>query len=713
MTEKRKKKSRFADATEAEIADANVDLIKPKSDDEDDSEEGMNVSSTESEDSDEEKRKLIRKTIDKEAKRLEHDKVKHIKSYGDEDAGKFSNRDPKFANLSKEERRKLREQDRRNKQRQKRELEKKKKKEKSRRSSDSSSGSDSKSSSSSSSSDDSRHRKRKRRKRNHSSSSSSRSRSKGRRRRRHSSSSSSSSSSSGSSSSGSSSGSSRSRSRDKSKYDRKDGKEEGKVVMSIEQLERETRKIAMKNKSLEAKKNYNRFYIRTAPVEIDLMSNETMEERDARTVFIMQIHYKVHARDLHEFFSAVGDVIEVKIMTDDYGKKTKCMGYVEFAEVESVPLAFGLSGQKILGVPIVVKPADADRNRTTNTTAWTRNDSMLKSAKLHVGNLHPNIEEKMLRSIFEPFGKIKHVRLERNQEDGSSKGFGTVEFKSFEPSRRAIDAMNNYNVGGYSMKVQLSAVGLDKEKEDLELIDISGTTTSGTMYRPRKIGVGAHAEKQGWSEWVQGGVKKEEVKDEDKMFIDKRGQLIKKTVSARFDVLDKDEVDRGGVLGMSRTEKVALMARLMDGTGMKLPKGAQEVLDNAQRIREMEKTKLDKGNETEDKNTPCFMLKHMFGMEDEEIVNAENEQDWVDDLEADLIEETLDYGGLVHIHIDRKSDEGIAYLKAPTVYAAKEIIKSLHGRYFGGRVLEAAHIPLTNYNELFPDSIGKDELLVV
>lgn len=186
--------------------------------------------------------------------------------------------------------------------------------------------------------------------------------------------------------------------------------------------------------------------------------------------------------------------------------------------------------------------------------------------------------------------------------------------------------------------------------------------------------------------------------------------LIKKTPSARFDVLDKDEVDRGGVLGMSKTEKVALMARLADGTDMVLPKGAQEVLDNAKRIKELEKQKKDKEGDN-DENTPCFMLKHMFGLDDEDVINAEHEQDWVDDLEADIIEETFDYGGLVHIHVDRKSIEGIVYLKAPTVYAAKEIIKALHGRYFGGRVLEAAHIPLANYNDLFPASIGKDRLL--
>ena len=31
--------------------------------------------------------------------------------------------------------------------------------------------------------------------------------------------------------------------------------------------------------------------------------------------------------------------------------------YVEFKDVESVPLAMGLTGQKLLGVPIIVQPS--------------------------------------------------------------------------------------------------------------------------------------------------------------------------------------------------------------------------------------------------------------------------------------------------------------------------------------------------------------------
>ena len=57
--------------------------------------------------------------------------------------------------------------------------------------------------------------------------------------------------------------------------------------------------------------------------------------------------------------------------------------------------------------------------------------------------------------------------------------------------------------------------------------------------------------------------------------------------------------------------------------------------------------------------------------------------------------------------------EALNYLFERGFYVANEIITGLHGRFFSGRVLEAARIPLANYNELFADSIGKDKILQV
>ena len=55
-------------------------------------------------------------------------------------------------------------------------------------------------------------------------------------------------------------------------------------------------------------------------------------------------------------------VNDVRLITDNKTRRSKGIAYVEFVEVESVPLAMGLTGQKLLGVPILVQSAQVSLN---------------------------------------------------------------------------------------------------------------------------------------------------------------------------------------------------------------------------------------------------------------------------------------------------------------------------------------------------------------
>lgn len=106
----------------------------------------------------------------------------------------------------------------------------------------------------------------------------------------------------------------------------------------------------------------------------------------------MQIARQTRPRDLEEFFSAVGSVRDVRIITDSRTGRSKGIAYVEFWEEESVPLGLALSGQKLLGeseglillfdvvqlltsrcsgAPLVIQRTCAERNRAANATIGT------------------------------------------------------------------------------------------------------------------------------------------------------------------------------------------------------------------------------------------------------------------------------------------------------------------------------------------------------
>ncbi|XP_058679194.1 probable RNA-binding protein 23 isoform X3 [Ammospiza caudacuta] len=180
------------------------------------------------------------------------------------------------------------------------------------------------------------------------------------------------------------------------------------------------------------------------------------EERDARTVFCMQLAARIRPRDLEDFFSAVGKVRDVRIISDRNSRRSKGIAYVEFCEIQSVPLAIGLTGQRLLGVPIIVQASQAEKNRLAAMATPLQKGSG-GPLRLYVGSLHCNITKDMLRGIFEPFGKIDNIVLMRDPDTGQSKGYGFITFSEAECARRALEQLNGFELAGRPMRVgQLS-----------------------------------------------------------------------------------------------------------------------------------------------------------------------------------------------------------------------------------------------------------------
>lgn len=70
----------------------------------------------------------------------------------------------------------------------------------------------------------------------------------------------------------------------------------------------------------------------------------------------------------------------------------------------SVPMAIALSGQPLLGQPVMVKPSEAEKNLVPSTTAVAGGANYIGpysggARRLYVGNLHFNMTEDQLRQV--------------------------------------------------------------------------------------------------------------------------------------------------------------------------------------------------------------------------------------------------------------------------------------------------------------------------
>ncbi|CAM9128354.1 unnamed protein product, partial [Ectocarpus fasciculatus] len=76
-------------------------------------------------------------------------------------------------------------------------------------------------------------------------------------------------------------------------------------------------------------------------------------------------------------------------------------------------------------------------------------------ANLFIGQLDPDVDEKMLYDTFSAFGFITQTpKVMRDPDTGMSKGYGFVSYDGFEASDKAIECMHNQYLCNRQISVQ-------------------------------------------------------------------------------------------------------------------------------------------------------------------------------------------------------------------------------------------------------------------
>ncbi|KAJ7497116.1 hypothetical protein FB451DRAFT_1017148 [Mycena latifolia] len=78
------------------------------------------------------------------------------------------------------------------------------------------------------------------------------------------------------------------------------------------------------------------------------------------------------------------------------------------------------------------------------------------SAKVYVGNLSWNTTDDTLRNAFSDFGQVLDSIVMRDRDTGRSRGFGFVTFASAQEADAAIAALNEQDLDGRRIKVNLA-----------------------------------------------------------------------------------------------------------------------------------------------------------------------------------------------------------------------------------------------------------------
>ena len=77
-------------------------------------------------------------------------------------------------------------------------------------------------------------------------------------------------------------------------------------------------------------------------------------------------------------------------------------------------------------------------------------------SRLHIRTYIDKVTKENLQSAFVPFGELKEVHIPLDKTTGKHKGFGFVQFIEDEDAEAAIDNMNENELFGRTLRVNLA-----------------------------------------------------------------------------------------------------------------------------------------------------------------------------------------------------------------------------------------------------------------
>ncbi|KAK6619810.1 hypothetical protein RUM44_006209 [Polyplax serrata] len=156
------------------------------------------------------------------------------------------------------------------------------------------------------------------------------------------------------------------------------------------------------------------------------------ERNQDATIYVGGLDDKVSEPLMWELFVQSGPVVNVHMPKDRVTQMHQGYGFVEFMGEEDADYAIKIMNMiKLYGKPIRVNKASAHQK------------NLDVGANIFIGNLDPEVDEKLLFDTFSAFGVILQTpKIMRDPDSGNSKGFAFINFASFEASDASIEAMN-------------------------------------------------------------------------------------------------------------------------------------------------------------------------------------------------------------------------------------------------------------------------------
>lgn len=186
----------------------------------------------------------------------------------------------------------------------------------------------------------------------------------------------------------------------------------------------------------------------------------------AGNIFIKNLDKSIDDKALYDTFSAFGNILSCKVVSDENGSKG--FGFVHFETRESAEQAI----QKVNNMLLNDQQVYVGHHIPKRERVSKLEEMKSRFTNVYVKNLKETITEEELSKLFQIFGSITSILVQKD-EHGKSKGFGFINYNDHDSAAKAIQGMDQKDIDGNIITVCRAQTKSEREEELRKIYELT------------------------------------------------------------------------------------------------------------------------------------------------------------------------------------------------------------------------------------------------
>ncbi|CAO3595397.1 unnamed protein product [Absidia cylindrospora] len=185
----------------------------------------------------------------------------------------------------------------------------------------------------------------------------------------------------------------------------------------------------------------------------------SLRKTGSGNVFIKNLDVTIDNKALHDTFSAFGNILSCKIAIDENGN-SKGYGFVHYETEEAAENAI----KHVNGMLLNDKKVFVGHHVPRKERQAKIEELRAKFTNVYVKNLDTEVTDDEFTAMFTKYGPVTSALISKDEE-GKSKGFGFVNYETFEDAHKAVDNLNETEHNGKTLYVGRAQKKAEREEE--------------------------------------------------------------------------------------------------------------------------------------------------------------------------------------------------------------------------------------------------------